>query len=273
MKQVIIFLVCCLFGVGLRAETVPLIMTPNQNKAHKILSETDPNCSFEVGWTSWKPYQYMSRDKKLVGFQIELLHLIEEQMGCHFIFHQKIWSEAVESIKKGNLDFIGNASINTRRSAYAIFSAPYRQDLVVLYVRTNDKEAFNNTSLLRLFQDHKFRLGMVKGAVYDGQLTALQNNANYAEQFVYVKKSELLLDHLVNGKIDGYFEDPLIFDHSLGGHQINDFISVYPVAIKMGTIHFMFSKAKVTQQTVDRFNHALATIRKKYPEKFEWFEQ
>jgi len=61
-------------------------------------------------------------------------------MNCEFAYHNKSWINSVKAVKNGQLDFIGNATINQEREAFAYFSASYRQDLVVLYIRSKEKE-------------------------------------------------------------------------------------------------------------------------------------
>lgn len=268
MKYFAVILICCSLSAKLQAATVPL--SPDKINQSMQPAKND-ECRLDVGWTAWKPYQYLSPQNKLVGLQIELLTLIEKQMECQFVYHQNNWSNSVEAIKKGLLDFTGNASINRERKKFALFSDPYRQDLVVLYVRAEDKISYDNAKLLELFECHKFKIGMVKSSVYDGQLTELQNSPLYQKQFVYVEKSELLLDLLISGDIDGYFEDPLIFDHSIAEHIKGNLVSIYPLAIKIGAIHFMFSKARTSKETIAKFNRALSEVLKAHPEKFIWF--
>lgn len=273
MRYILILVFLSLPNAGLLAEPTEVKMQTGKNNVDSHYRIDKVKCKFDVGWTAWKPYQYFSSDNKLVGLQIELLKLIEEQLGCQFHYHQNDWLNSVTSIKKGDLDFIGNATINPERKKFALFSEPYRQDLVVLYIRSKDKVRYKNASLQELFKLHHFKLGLIEGAVYDEQLLALQHNPEHRSQFRYIDKSERLLDLLVEGTIDGYFEDPLIFDHSLNGRQISDAIEVYPLEIKIGNIHFMFSKNRVTQSMVNRFNHALKIVLTTHPEKFEWFEQ
>jgi len=228
-------------------------------------------CQFKVGWTEWKPYQYLDDNGKLAGLQVQLLKLIEQEIGCRFEFHKMNWLDSVQAIKSGQLDFIGNASKNEERQKFAIFSDPYRQDLVVLYIRSENKRQYGNLSLADLFTNHQFKLGMVKGSVYAGNLAAIQADNQYQNRILYVDRTESLFDMLVAGEIDGYFEDPLIFDHSLTLDRYSVAVESYPIAIQMGSIHFMFSKKNIDKKLVKRFNQALAKIRIKHRDKFDWF--
>jgi len=121
--------------------------------------------------------------------------------------------------------------------------------------------------------NYQVKIAMVRNAVYDQQVAALQNDPRTKNLFVYVETSEELLPLLVAEKIDGYFEDPLIFDYSLKSAYFDAEVESYPLVIKMGSIHFMFSKRKTDKDTVNRFNQALLKIKEKYSKQFDWFVQ
>lgn len=243
-----------------------------------VVSQVDPvtnaaNCSLDVGWTDWKPFQYLSDENQATGLTIELLDLVAKEMQCQFVYHQFDWSTSVLQIKSGKLDFVGSASVTEQRNEFALFSKPYYQELLVLYVKANDKSGFGESSLLELFTNHDFKLGMVAGAKFDSQLTALQADPQFQAHFIYANGSYKLFEMLNSGIIDGYFSDPLIMDSLITGSINNALIESYPLEIKTGSLHFMFSKKRTTSTRLRKFNKALIKILKTHASKFDWLLQ
>lgn len=230
-------------------------------------------CKLDVGWTHWKPYQYFSDKNKAVGLTIELLDLIAKEMRCEFIYHQNDWLTSVQLIKSGKLDLICSASMNQQRHEFAFFSKPYYQELVVLYVRGNDKFGYRASSLLELFNNHDFKLGMLTGAKFDNQLTSLQSDPQFKEHFIFANSWKELFKMLNSGVIDGYFSDPLNMDSMIVDSNNGALIESYPLEIKTGPLHFMFSKNRIKPKRLVEFNKALAKVLKVNGSKFEWFLQ
>ena len=243
-----------------------------------LVSQVDPvtnvgNCSLDVGWTDWKPFQYLSAENKVTGLTIELLELIAKEMQCQFIYHKNDWLTSVELIKNGKLDFICSASVTKERDEFALFSAPYYQELIVLYVKSKEKTSYGDSSLIQLFSKHDFKLGMIKGTKFDEELATLEAEPRFKRNFIYTNSSYKLFEMLNSGKIDGYFSDPLIMDQLIVDSLKVALIESYPVEIKTGSLHFMFSKKRTTQQKLQQFDRALAKVLKSNAEKFDWLLQ
>lgn len=241
-------------------------------------TSTDPtvnmtSCTLDVGWTDWKPFQYLSDKNKAAGLTIDLLDLVAKEMRCQFVYHQNDWFTSVQLIKNGKLDFVGSASVTDKRHEYALFSKPYYKELLVLYVRGDDKSGYGVSSLIKLFEEHNFKLGMISGAQFDSQLTALQTEPQFKTHFIYASSSYKLFEMLNSGIINGYFADPLIMDQLITDSNNATLIESYPLEIKTSSMHFMFSKKRTTSTKLHKFNKALMKVLKTNPSKFEWFLQ
>lgn len=230
-------------------------------------------CKLDVGWTDWKPFQYLSDENLTAGLTIELLDLVAKEMQCQFTYHQNDWLTSVQLIESGQLDFICSASIAENRHKFAFFSKPYYRELLVLYVRAKDKRRYGDSSLIELFRNHDFKLGKISGANFDSQLTTLQADPQFKDHFIYVNRSNKLYEMLYSGEIDGYFSDPLIVEASIADSSNNVIIESYPLEIKTASMHFMFSKKRTTSTRLQKFNRALVKVLKINKSKFEWFLQ
>ena len=62
------------------------------------------NCRLDIGWTYWKPFQYLSDENQAAGLTIDQLDLVAKEMQCQFIYHQYDWVTSIQMNKSGKLD-------------------------------------------------------------------------------------------------------------------------------------------------------------------------
>ena len=156
---------------------------------------------------------------------------------------------------------------------FALFSKPYYQELMVLYVKGDDKSDYRVSPLLELFTNHDFKLGMIKGAKFDSLLTAIQTGPQFKTHFIYANTSNRLSEMLSSGVIDGYFSGPLIMDSLITDSTKNILIESYHLKIKTGSLHFMFSKKRTNSARLPKFNKAFIKILETNSSKIDWFLQ
>ena len=232
-------------------------------------SEQEKSCKIRVGWSEWKPYQYMNEQNQLSGHQIEFLRLIAGEIKCQLIFTKYFWVDSVNAIKNGELDILGNASFNDSRSEYAYFSKAYREDLLVLYIRSEDKQRFHDKKLKKLYSEYQFKLGAVEGIIYEKEYLKVIGASEFRKFMLPFDSSKELMAALINKEIDGFFEDPFIFDALFEELENVPRLESFPIEIKTGPIHFMFSKKSVKKTFVDKFNKALTKVLEKQQQYFE----
>jgi len=93
----------------------------NRNQTSNQKAERD--CLINVDWSEWKPYQYLGKNGRVAGYQINLLDLIGAKMGCQMVYRQQSdWQSSVESLETQHIDLIGNASLTKNRLKYFYFS-------------------------------------------------------------------------------------------------------------------------------------------------------
>jgi polar amino acid transport system substrate-binding protein len=88
-----------------------------------------------VGWELWYPYQYHSKNRQLVGLDIDSFNAIMGEAKISFTTAEIPWKTHLHFLKTGKMDVAMGASWSKDREEFAYFSLPYRKDTVKLYVK------------------------------------------------------------------------------------------------------------------------------------------
>lgn len=235
------------------------------------VNDSTEHCSLKIGWGIWPPYQYLSESGEAQGIQIRLLNDIAKQAGCQFEYIQQPFSQNIQGIKSGKIDMMADSTITATRQNFAYFSAPYRSEIMILYVRSEKLETCQDLSLTELL-DKGFKLGLTQGNLYGEEVGKLQQDIRYQDNIIYLKENRESVTAILNNRIDGYFEDPAVQAYELKRNGLGGQVVSCRIEIYAGKVSFMFSKKSVDLKTVERINRALLEIKKSehYINNWEW---
>lgn len=218
------------------------------------------DCTLTMGWDPWEPYHYLSPTGEIWGFDVQLVRAIGEQAGCDIEFSRDNWPTLLEKVSSGEVDFICGATLTPEREAVAYFSNPYRSEDFVLYVRSGDVSKWKGDSL-RALLEAGMRIGVTDAYVYGDEITALQDDPQFADSFVLATAGDVNATRLLDGVIDGYVEDIFVATASIRRRGLEEQVAVHPLTLKStGQVRFMFSRASTSEELVDLFNQALEEI-------------
>lgn len=229
------------------------------------------DCHLTVGWGIWAPYQYLSEDNEAQGVQIDLLNSIATEANCVLNFVQQPFSQNVSDIQVGKIDLMADTTITERRQSFAFFSDPYRHEISILYVKKDRLNSCKDKSLEQLLSSH-FILGLTQGNLYGNDVKTIQNNPELSKNILYLKENKDAMAALIDGKIDGYFEDPIVLAYELKKRNLLGEIKSCRIELYAEDVSLMFSRKTVNFKIVERFNSALVKIRRtaQYKSKWEW---
>jgi len=217
------------------------------------------SCNVTSAWEPWTPYQF-EQEGKVTGLDNDLVLAIAEKAGCEVEFVKRPWKRALEEIKSGITILAPGASINAEREEYAMFSLPYRQETMSLFVLKENLTKFAFTSLQEL-TNTKFSLGVTRGYYYGDVIEALIENPKSSSLAVQIANNDKQnIDKLLAGRIDGVLLDPYVGTDILKATGNLDRVSLHAAPIKSDNIYLMFSKISSDQATVDIFNQALQKL-------------
>jgi len=218
-------------------------------------------CQLRSVWEPYPPYQYLDDKGQIRGLDIELLEAVANAANCRIIFQHLPWKRGLALLSKGLIDVGSGASKTKARSEYAHFSVPYRDEAMSIYVQRKPFRPIQFNTLNQL-ANSPAHVGVVIGYSYGDKFSKLRSTQAFKGKVSEVLSDSLNIQKLMAGRID------VILIEQFGGAQLIDqvpshhkSIKRHPLKVKTGDIHFLFSKASVSETRLKHFNDALQTIK------------
>ena len=227
-----------------------------------------PPKTLRCGWYSWDPYQYVTvKDeyKRLTGLDVQLVKEIFGRIGYEVTYDEVSWAQHLRDIKSGDRDIVSGAFKNREREEYAYFSAPFRQETDVLYMRRGEATAYQAEDLEALFRRFKelgFRLGVIEGYYYGPVAMRYIDDPANAPAIVKAPTDLVNVERLLEHRIDGFLADRVAANTLVWRLHSQQLVEQHPLTIFVEDIYVMFSKKTTSPQLVEAFNGALAQSRK-----------
>jgi polar amino acid transport system substrate-binding protein len=237
----------------------------------KIREKTPTNCALKVGWSIWPPYQYLSESGKPTGLQIDLLKHIASEANCTFHFVQQPFFQNISDIKNGKIDMMPDITVTDKRRLFAHFSDTYRHEIQILYVKSSFIDQCVDQSLETILTNN-FRLGLAKSNFYGKNVEAIKHDPAFKENIIFLKRNNQGMAAIINGQIDGYFEDPAVIAYLSESNKIAGQVKSCHIENYASDVSLMFSKKSVDIRLVERLNQAINKIKqsKRYKKRWEW---
>jgi polar amino acid transport system substrate-binding protein len=258
LKHCLYILILTLTSCWLTTAVSQAAVSPASPHQSSNLSKTP--CELTFGWDLVKPYQYIDQSNQVVGLQIDLIRAIFNEMGCQLKLRQGEWSELLQLLKTGQIDFMADMTIIQKRKVFGIFSDVYRKETFSLYVRESDVEKYQGQSFTQLIKKG-FRLGLTEGYVYNDEIELLRKTPNLKSQFSYQSANLKNYRRLIEGEIDGLLEDSLVAGYTMRNAHYSVQMERLENEVYSGDIAFLFSKQSVVPERVVQFNRALAKVK------------
>ena len=211
-------------------------------------------CKLSFAWDPWAPYQ-MIEHGKLTGFDIEVFDGIAKKAGCEVTYREQSWTRSMEDLKNGTLDMVGGASLTEERKLLYNFSDAYRMEKMSLFIRKEDADNLPLNKISDIIAAN-MKISVVKDYSYGDEFDAIAEGPDGAKYVEYSADSEHNIDKVVNKRADGFIDDELVGVYLAKKAGVFDKLSISPVEISVGNVHFMFSK-KVPAEHIARINQAI----------------
>ena len=264
----IIFLVLAASSIAAQAQSDS---NSNSNLDPNKLPVSIDNCKLVLGWGSWPPYQWSNNDSPPQGLQITLVKQIAKQANCELSFVKQSFSENIEAVRNGSVDFIMDTSVTDYRKEFGHFTILYRFEAMVLYVKPDFIKYCQNKDIYEVLESG-IKIGMNRGNIYGEEITKVQNDSKFQGNFVDSATNDGLYELFKSGSIDGFFEDPTVMAYNLRKKDMLKQLEACKVTQNSATVSFLFSKKTTEQAFVSHFNQAIEQVKqtKAYRELWSW---
>jgi polar amino acid transport system substrate-binding protein len=259
----------CLHGLTIGFWLVCLLAIPFTDDLHAGQHRT-----LNGGWSAWPPFSYVETKHGIPqwhGLDVEMLNAVAKEAGYTVDADAVPWDQHLRDIETGARDIAVGASRTPQREEYAMFSAPFRFETMVLIVprgKSGSLPASTPEELVARIKETGFRLGAGEGTTYSSKAVQdFLSDPENRDQIVRVRATPPanvlehdLLEALLAGRIDGYVSDRITAGHVILASGMMSKIEVHPVKVR-GPLHLMFSKATVAPEVVEDFNRAIERVR------------
>lgn len=168
----------------------------------------------------YPPKNYRDEQGNLVGISIDYIRLLEQRLGVEIRFEGSQWSEALTKAMEHKVDGVINADLLEERKPYLNFTEVYAIYPQALVTRKDEPA-------LATLDDFEGRTVAVKKQ--SSQLALLRDKYSRVE-LVEIDTVVEGLDLLVEGRVDGVYDDIAVLYHSISEQYLTN--------VKFAVVHY-----------------------------------
>ncbi|MDE1463422.1 substrate-binding periplasmic protein [Spartinivicinus poritis] len=220
-----------------------------------------PKSSYVMAWSEMPPYMLIDSEGKITGLDIQFIQAVFKQLNCPLKLARLPWKRSLYEVQKGRVDFLGLASLVAERQQFAYYSTPYRLEQVRIAIRKGEAERWHITSLEQL-AELNMRLNVQLGAWYGPAYAQAIQQEGFKQLVREDTENDKQVLRLINNRADGVFNDVLYFDHFVMKYQQAGKIELLPFVVHDNPVHFIFSKASISQESFNKINEVIKAVKK-----------
>ena len=238
---------------------LPLSLFSIAEPVRKPESQTD-SCQLTLSVAEWPPYQYFTKNNKAAGVQIDLINRIAKEANCELSIKRMVYYQSLIEVEKGTVDFTLNATVTDERKKFGLFSIPYRNETLVLYVTEQYVSDCKSMTIADLIKKG-FRLGLQKRMVYGESISRLQHTPELNKKIRYFDYVGQDLGFLRDNQLDGIIEDPVMIAYKIRKSKTPYGLFSCHVSVSSSPVSLLFSNKTVSPAIVERFNQAIEKVK------------
>lgn len=249
------FFVLFLFIFGINIFASEVILSQEEKdwiKKHPVITlGTD---------SSWVPFVVENEDE-LIGYDIDILNLINKNTGANFQLETGKWKEIVEKAKNKQIDGLSTSAVHQERAEFFAFSNIYvstQKFLIVLNANSKNIKTIDD------LKDKK--IGYQENNLFDKKLVAQYTQS---EHISYGSLDEVV-ENLVLGNVDAIIGNHEVF--FLAEKKKLPYFKILGQVLN-SKLDLVFSIRKDYPEAISILNKGLASISKEQKNYFErkWF--
>jgi polar amino acid transport system substrate-binding protein len=218
-------------------------------------------CTLRVGWEPYAPFTFADDQGEATGADIDLIEAIGDEIGCSVVPVELPWARIVKEVEQGTLDLSTSTSWTLEREQWALFSKPYRETEIAIYVRRGEIPRFALQELADV-PEQQLRLGVIVDYYYGKALAEAASDPAFAAWLDGAPDYATNIRKLVSGRIDGFLvEDIAVMEAELERTGMSERVERYPLRIPGEKLRFMFSRKTVEPNTVAKVDATVAKMR------------
>ena len=230
--------------------TVLFLICAQPAPARSVEMEVSSPATIVIGGDrDYPPYEFIDKNGKPAGYNVELTKAIADVMGMQVEFRFGGWSEMRTALMRGSVDVLQGISYSDDRTKTVSFSPPHTIINHAIFAR---KETPPVSSLKEL-------RGKEIIVFQDGIMHDYLVSLGFAENLVMTDTPADALRLLASGKHDYAVLAMLPGMYIIREHKLSNLI---PVAKSISTQRYCYGVKKGNEELLARFNEGLAILKK-----------
>jgi polar amino acid transport system substrate-binding protein len=218
-------------------------------------------CTLRVGWEPYAPFTFADEKGEATGADIDLIAAVADAIGCTIVPVELPWARILKEVEQGTLDVSTSTSRTPERDRWALFSRPYRETEIAIYVRRGETPRFALQDLADI-TEQQLMLGVIVDYYYGEALAEAAGDPDFAAWIDGAPDYQTNIRKLVSGRIDGFLvEDVEVIEAELARMGMSGRVERYPLRIPGQKLHFMFSRETVEPDLVAQVDATIAQMR------------
>jgi len=218
-------------------------------------------CTLRVGWEPYAPFTFADANGEATGADIDMIEAIAEQIGCTIVPVELPWARILREVEQGTLDLSTSTSRTPEREQWALFSQPYRETEIAIYVRRGETPRFALQELADI-PEQQLRLGVIVDYYYGEAVAEAAADPEFAAWVDGAPDYQTNIRKLLSGRIDGFLvEDVAVVEAELARMGMSGRAERYPLRIPGQELHFMFSRQTIEPDLVAQVDDVVAQMR------------
>ena len=209
-------------------------------------------------WNDYRPYSYRAKDGTIAGLDIDLTRAILQVAGCRYVVQEIPAKRALKMLQAGEVDLVAAASVTHEREAYGYFSAPYRNERIVMFARRD-----NTAATIKNFSDAvaaHVRIAAGNGGSYGGDYDAARDRLLTDGLLTLTSSLEQRLQLLAGHRVDLVIEDEVAGASTARELGIAGQLQVVGTPLSDEPVRLLFSRQSISPETMATVNDAIKTL-------------
>ena len=217
-----------------------------------------PNRIIVGGDRDYPPYEFLDKDNKPAGYNVELTRAIADVMGMKVEFRFGGWSEMRNALMSGSVDVLQGISYSEDRTKTISFSPPHTIINHAIFARKGTPQV-NSIEELR---------GKEIVVFQDGIMHDYLKSLGFGKNLIMTDTPAGALRLLASGKHDYAVLAMLPGMYIIREHKLSNLV---PVAKSISSQRYCYGVRKGNEELLARFNEGLAILKKtgKYQEIYD----
>lgn len=218
-------------------------------------------------WSQQPPYQFLDSTDGLNhanGLDIALVQAIVQEAGLGADFRFAELGESLEALSQGAADFLPGAYLTEERGRRFLVSEPYRfsEDRLFLGADVAEPDGETPAEVISAALEGGLRLAVPADFEWGAELSTLLRQGEQRGLVLLVENAQAAVAAVQRGRADAFLGDRLT-GLALSAAMGEAITSIHPVVLQRRAVHILFSPRSVSEQTVERFDAALDTLRER----------